>query len=394
MAPTPRERGVSDRGVEARAIEVRAGRPPGYASIDHAEQVYGMELGHRLALRLMSKKDLIAKARAKHEFLVHHSDELKGTAAEKARAQSYIAETLLAMKDEAERRMEEPQERPLGGFGPVELDGPEQFTLLEAINPFMNESRWQEYVIAPPRPKRRRRRRRPVPPPAPEPERKADPIFIDDGGTGVIEAAESRLRQAKDDVDDLMKDTTDTFSRISFVLDYSATGVELLGVAGLATFGGLAIGTGMAATGVLLGVATSMGQGVQLAAAGAQKRGFILGYRYFWTQLKRSKGKGVRVKARRAWKDIWQNHQAVLAQDRLTYSLSDGEFYRHYLAGVEEAAQLVNSLADIADEVTRAQFADLRKKYTAEELQELFYEAAHRNRLRLYREVKKRLKFR
>lgn len=391
MAPTPEERGVADRGVVSRGFVLQADHPAEYDGVYHAKVVSGMEFSHQMVMTRFSTERLLAWARAKHKFLLHHSDKLEGTPAEVARAQSDLAKTLLAMRQEAMRRVENPTSTRLGKHSQDQPDGP--IDLIDSMDPFMQYRLWKGYVLPEPKPRKREKRKAQRSEPTPDPPRKADPIFVDDDGKGVRKAANKRIEQAKRDMDDLMKGQTDIFNRITFVMDGAALGIELGTIAGVATIGVQILGTGLAAASVLFGTVISMGQGVQASEAVTRKNGFKIAYRYYYHQLENLKGKAPRVSYKQAYRSLLKDKIAYRSV-RTVYSLSDGVFKQALLSGMKEAATVVNKLADIADEVTREQFAPLRKKYSAAELQDLFHDAAHRNRLRLYRAVKKKLKFR
>ncbi|MEO1367855.1 MAG: hypothetical protein AAFX50_11825, partial [Acidobacteriota bacterium] len=66
MAPTPEERGVTDRGTGAQGEVLRAGWPRGYDAFTDAAALLKFELSTQPLMALKDGKRLLEAARAKH----------------------------------------------------------------------------------------------------------------------------------------------------------------------------------------------------------------------------------------------------------------------------------------------------------------------------------------
>lgn len=395
MAPTPEERGVADRGTSTRGEVLRAGRPPGYATLTHASQLVNHETGIRMTFSIMEGKRLIALARAKNEFLIHQIDELQGTPEEIARAESDLAESLLQMRAEFDRRLKDPKlydEYVKLGWGSA--DAP--FAgVTDSADPFMHYRLWQSLLLPERKPKRRKRKKKEfVLPsylrgPLPKPEPPSDEEFKRDFAQALRTVPnfgrrrpEQEIDRYKEQLDALEQDGTDIFDRIAFVSDGTSVAIELLELG----FGAQVFATGFAAVSLIGGTLFMLGQSSQKSAQTAQRNGFRLTSKQYLKQLKEKRGKGVRVSVSRALRDVrkydWESYHDAL----YVPNLSQGRYKEYYEKGAREAAQVVNNIADIADQTTRTQvnLSKLRFKYKRARIAKHFIDVAHRRRIKFY----------
>ena len=140
-------RGTSNTGIQNRSIATVAGRPVGYEHIINVGQLRSKEIVDRLFIQQLTPGQLIEQAKAKHIFLVDHSDNLVAESNKQLdRAKSEIATSLLMMKNEFERRLEDP--RNLKGFqGIAWQEGEPLAGLVETAWPFNMADTWRAYLV-------------------------------------------------------------------------------------------------------------------------------------------------------------------------------------------------------------------------------------------------------